>query len=228
MTSTVRTIATPHGDGQIITDRSRHPIATLLVNHGAGAGPASADLEALAQALPGQGVSVLRFVQPWKVAGKRVAPGAATLDAGMVAAADATRVRTPLVIGGRSAGARVAVRTAKRLGAVGALCLAFPLHPPGRPDRSRLEELEGSRVPTLVVQGERDAFGAPEEFPELQDLAVVPGADHGFSVAKRGEVTQEEALGVLVEATLEWVTREIVGNQPSRRDVVQGGSGTNR
>ena len=68
-------------------------------------------------------------------------------------------------------------------------------------------------MPTLVVQGERDTFGTPEEFPDDVDLTVVPGADHGFKVPKRGEVTQEEALQIIVEATLEWVVREVAGNR---------------
>jgi predicted alpha/beta-hydrolase family hydrolase len=149
------------------------------------------------------------------VAGKKIAPRPAVLDECLVAASDKLRVRTPLVVGGRSAGARSAARTARRLGASGVLALAFPLHPPGKPERSRLDELEESGLPTLVVQGERDPFGTPEEFPPHHDLTVVPGADHGFKVPKRGEVSQEEALAIIVEATLEWVVREVVGNRSS-------------
>jgi hypothetical protein len=137
------------------------------------------------------------------------------LDECFVAAADKLRVRTPLVAGGRSAGARSAARTAKRLGAAGLLALAFPLHPPGKPERSRLEELESVDVPLLVIQGEKDAFGTPEEFPDHHDLTVVPGADHGFKVPKRGVLSEEEALAIIVEATLEWVVREVVGNRRS-------------
>jgi uncharacterized protein len=119
------------------------------------------------------------------------------------------RPQTPLVVGGRSAGARVACRTARHLGASGCLALAFPLAPPGNPGKSRLGELTAAGVPTLVVQGDRDAFGAPDAFPSSVDLAVVPGADHGFATLKRGDLSQEEALAVLVEAVLEWVTREV-------------------
>ncbi|MGA8256513.1 MAG: alpha/beta family hydrolase, partial [Nocardioides sp.] len=110
------------------------------------------------------------------------------------------------------AGARSAARTAKQLGAIGCLALAFPLHPPGRPDKSRLPELRGAKVPTLVVQGERDTMGLPEEFPSNVELVVVPGADHGFKVPARGPVSQDEALEILVESTLEWIVREVVGN----------------
>lgn len=211
--STVRVVRTPHGDARLVGDRSRHPVATLLLNHGAGGGVGAPDLEALAKALPRQGISVIRLEQPWQVAGRRLASRPAILDECLVAAANSTRVRTPLIVGGRSAGARAAARCAETLGASGCLALAFPLHPPGKPDSSRLAELDGVRLPTLVIQGERDPFGHPEEFPPRHDLTVVPGADHGFSVPKRGAITGEEALGIIVEAALEWIVREVVGNR---------------
>jgi predicted alpha/beta-hydrolase family hydrolase len=209
--STELRVETPHGVGRLVTDRSRTPIATLLLNHGAGNGIESRDLEALARHLPRNGISVVRFEQPWRVAGRKVATPPATLDAALVAAYDKLRIRTPLVIGGRSAGARSAARCAKDLGAVGCLALAFPLHPPGRPEKSRLHELRGARVPTLVIQGEKDTMGRPESFPPEMDLCVVPEADHGFKVPKRASITQEEAMEIVVESTLEWIVREIVG-----------------
>ncbi len=211
----VSTVATPHGDARLLRDRARSPIATLLLGHGAGGGPESRDLAALAEALPAQGINVVRLDQPWHVAGRRVAPRPAVLDECLLAAARHVRPRTPLVVGGRSAGARSAARCAQRLGAAAYLALAFPLHPPGKPERSRLDELEGVRLPTLVVQGEKDSFGRPEEFPSDVDLTVVPGADHGFKVAKRGPVGQDDALAIVVEATLEWVVREVAGNRPA-------------
>jgi len=75
-----------------------------------------------------------------------------------------------------------------------------------------VDELTGAGVPTLVVQGERDPFGLPEEFPEGTDLAVVPAADHGLKVAARGPLSQVEALEVVVEAVLQWLVREVAGN----------------
>lgn len=208
-----RTVDTPHGPGRLITHQASHPVASLLLSHGAGNGVETADLQALAQRLPRQGVSVVLFEQPWKVAGRKVATPPTTLDDGLTAAASAMRMRVPLVVGGRSAGARSAARCARALGASGCLAVSFPLHPPGRPEKSRVDELLGARLPTLVVQGERDAMGRPEEFPPGTDLAVVPGADHGMKVAKTAGVTQEEALGILVEAVLEWTVREVVGNK---------------
>ncbi|MGN6132793.1 MAG: alpha/beta hydrolase family protein [Nocardioidaceae bacterium] len=209
----IQTVPTKHGEARIHRDRSRHPVATLLLGHGAGGGVDSPDLECLAAALPRQGVSVVRIEQPWHVAGKKIAPRPEVLDEAFVDASNRLRVRTPLVVGGRSAGARSAARTARELGASGCLALAFPLHPPGKPERSRLDELEAVAVPTLVVQGERDPFGRPDEFPADRELTVVPEADHAFKVPKRGAVTQEEALAIIVEATLEFIVRDVVGNR---------------
>ncbi|MGB0101758.1 MAG: alpha/beta family hydrolase [Nocardioides sp.] len=213
MSQTERRIETPHGEARLVTSRARSAHATLLVSHGAGVGIDTADLEALAQHLPRHGITVVRLEQPWRVAGRKVATAPPTLDAGLTAAANQLRVRTPLIVGGRSAGARSAARCARHLGASGCLALAFPLHPPGRPEKSRLHELRAARVPTLVIQGERDSMGRPEEFPQELDLAVVPGGDHSFKVPKSGEITQAEALEIIVESTLEWVTREVAGNE---------------
>jgi uncharacterized protein len=213
MSTQVSSVETPYGEARLHRDRSHHPIATLLLGHGAGGGVDSADLVTLANELPRQGISVVRVEQPWKVAGKRVAARPEVLDRCFVAAAGALRARTPLVVGGRSAGARSAARTAHELGAAAYLALAFPLHPPGKPERSRLDELEAVHLPTLVVQGERDPFGTPEEFPDRFDMTVVPGGDHGFKVPKSGPVSQDDALAIVVEATLEWVVREVSGNR---------------
>lgn len=215
----VRTVATPHGDARLHLDRSRHPVATLVLGHGAGGGPEAPDLAALGHELPREGVTVIRLEQPWRVAGRRVAPAPTILDAGLVAVVDQLRPRTPLILGGRSAGARSAARQAHHLGASGVLALAFPLHPPGRPDASRVEELTAVRVPTLVIQGESDPFGRPEEFPPLTQVVVVPGGDHSFGVPKRGELSSADALGIIVEATLEFVVREVVGNRGRPRSV---------
>lgn len=211
--STTRTIGTPHGDARVEVHRASHPVATVLLTHGAGGGIEAQDLQALAADLPRQGITVELLEMPWRVAGRRMAPRPPVLDECLVAVASALRPRTPRVVGGRSAGARAAARCAQALGAEGCLALAYPLHPPGRPERSRVAELEGAGVSTLVVQGERDPFGRPEEFPEDVDLTVVPSADHSFRVPRRGELAQTDALAIIVEATLEWVVREIVGNR---------------
>jgi uncharacterized protein len=207
-----RPVPTPYGEGRLDVYVARGATATLLLSHGAGHGVEARDLAALAADLPRQGVSVALFEQPWRVAGKKIASPPPTLDVGLQAAVGALRTRTPLVVGGRSTGARSAARCASGVGAVGCLALAFPLHPPGRPEKSRVDELTGAGVPTLVVQGERDSMGLPDEFPEGTDLTVVPAADHGLRVAAKGPLSQAEALTLVVEATLEWLVREVMGN----------------
>jgi hypothetical protein len=205
----VRTIPTPYGDARLYADRAKRPAATLVLGHGAGKGADTPDLAALARALPRQEISVFRIEQPWVVAGRKVASRPEALDAATVACLNAVRVRTPIVLGGRSAGARVACRLARRMGAVGCLALAFPLHPPGRPESSRIGELADVGVPAFVVQGERDTFGAPDEFPEWVELTVIPDADHSFRVPKRAALSQDETHDLIVEAVVEWVTARV-------------------
>lgn len=206
-------VPTAFGPGRMTTYRARKPVATLLLSHGAGGGIEARDLQALAAALPRQGVTVMLFEQPWRVAGRRIATPPPTLDGALQAAVRRLRGNLPLVLGGRSAGARSAARCADSLGAAGCLALAFPLHPPGKPEKSRVHELEQVQVPLLVIQGERDAMGRPEAFPADVDLCVVPAADHGLKVPARGPVSQDEAMEIVVEATLEWLVREVIGNQ---------------
>jgi len=212
--SDLRSVDTPHGEARLDVRRARSPFVTLLLSHGAGGGTGARDLQALAKRLPAQGASVILLEQPWRVAGRKVATPPPTLDAALAAAARTLRIRTPLVVGGRSAGARSAARSAATLGAAGCLALSFPLHPPGRPEKSRLSELRDAGVPTLVVQGEQDTMGRPEEFPgdlDHVDFAVVPGADHGLRVPRSAGLSDAEAMEIVVESTLEWLVREIAG-----------------
>ncbi|MEV6787997.1 alpha/beta family hydrolase, partial [Streptomyces sp. NPDC051098] len=107
-----------------------------------------------------------------------------------------------------SAGARVACRTARELGAVAVLALSFPLHPPGRPEKSRAAELLGAGVPTLVVQGGNDPFGRPREFPDgAYELVEVEQADHGFAVAKSAKIAEEETVTTITDAVRAWLGR---------------------
>ncbi|GAB3950103.1 hypothetical protein GCM10029976_084250 [Kribbella albertanoniae] len=206
-----RIVGTPHGEARIVAHRARRPVATLALGHGAGGGIEAPDLAALAARLPKQDINVFLIEQPWKRAGKKLAPALKILDEAWIAIVGQLRIRTPLVIGGRSAGARVACRTASSLGASGVLALAFPLHAPGKPEKSRVAELQGAGLPTFVVQGERDTFGTPDEFPPLTEMAVVPDADHSFKVPKKAELSQDESYDLLVEAVFEWVVREVSG-----------------
>ncbi|MEU9036721.1 alpha/beta family hydrolase [Streptomyces sp. NPDC048352] len=211
MTPRTESVDTPAGEARITWHAARSARLVLALGHGAGGGIEARDLQALAAALPARDVTVALVEQPWRVAGKKVAAAPKVLDEGWRALWPALeRPGQPVVAGGRSAGARVACRTAAALGAAGVLALAFPLHPPGRPERSRAAELLGAGLPTLVVQGGRDPFGRPGEFPEgAYELAEVPFGDHGFAVPKKAGPTQEEALAVITGAVAPWLARLI-------------------
>ncbi|GAA3501105.1 hypothetical protein GCM10019016_082120 [Streptomyces prasinosporus] len=204
---TTETITTDAGDARVTWHRApRGARLVLALGHGAGGGIEARDLQALAAVLPAHGVSVALVEQPWRVAGKKVAPAPKTLDTGWRGVWPAlTAPGLPVIAGGRSAGARVACRTAGELGARAVLALSFPLHPPGRPERSRADELLGAGAPTLVVQGGNDPFGRPEEFPAgTYELVGVPHGDHGFAVPGRAGITQEEAVAVVTDAVVRW------------------------
>ncbi len=136
------------------------------------------DLAAVTEAALSEEFSVALVEQPYRVRGRRAPAPAGQLDAAWIAVVDHLRADElnglELVVGGRSLGARVACRTVEQTGAVAVLCLAFPLHPPGRPDRTRLPELEAVKVPVLVVQGEQDPFGMPPAGPQ-RTVAKVRG-----------------------------------------------------
>lgn len=165
--------------------------AALVLGHGAGGGVGSADLVAATSAARSQGVTVVLVEQPYRVAGRRSPAPARQLDAAWIAVVTQLQKDAisglALISGGRSSGARVACRTAGELGAAAVLCLAFPLHAPGRgddPSKSRLPELEAVTVPTLVVQGESDPFGRPPEGRERR-VMLVPG---GHSLSNKSAV----------------------------------------
>ncbi|MEU8982057.1 alpha/beta family hydrolase [Streptomyces sp. NPDC058467] len=200
------TVETDAGTARVTWHAAEKARLVLAVGHGAGGGVEARDLQALAAVLPGHGVSVALVEQPWRVAGKKVAPAPKTLDVGWRGVWPAlAKPGLPVVSGGRSAGARVACRTAGELGAVAVLALSFPLHPPGKPEKSRADELLGAGVPTLVVQGGNDPFGKPEEFPKgAYELIEVPYGDHGFAVPKRAPIGQDEALTIITDGVVKW------------------------
>lgn len=195
MSVVVRDIDTPVGPARAHVERARAARGVLVLGHGAGGGIQAPDLVGL-RAVVDDGWSYVRIEQPWRVAGKRVAPRPATLDQAWLPIVQSLRsgrsaLRGTLVVGGRSAGARVACRTAAKLEADAVLALSFPLHPPGRPESSRAGELDGvcaAGLPLLIVTGERDPFGRPQEvrdaIREANDDAArvvgVPG-DHSFT-----------------------------------------------
>jgi hypothetical protein len=171
-------VDTPHGPARVHLHAAAAPAGALVLGHGAGGGVTARDLVAAAKAAQEASVSVALVEQPYHVAGRRSPAPAAQLDAAWVAVVEHLRAGPlgdlPLVAGGRSSGARVACRTAEQTGAAAVLCLAFPVHPPGRPEKTRLEELDAVDVPVLVVQGASDPFGMPPAAAG-REVVTVPG-----------------------------------------------------
>ena len=194
---TVLDIDTPHGPARAHMHPAAEPKGALVLGHGAGGGVAARDLVNAADVAGELGFSAALVEQPYRVAGRKSAAPPAQLDAAwraVVAALQAGPLAgLPLVTGGRSAGARVACRTAADTGAAGVLCLAFPLHPPGRPEKTRLSELEAVSVPVLIVQGVSDPFGMPPEGPDRTVVQV------------RGNHSLSSDAAALATAIEEWL-----------------------
>lgn len=176
VTESVREIETPGGIGRAHVSRPVGATGTVIVSHGAGGGLKALDLEVARESTLAHGWAFVLIEQPWLVAGRKVAGPPKTLDAAWVPMVQALmsgrgKLPRPLIVGGRSAGARVACRTAADLGAHGALLLSFPLHPPGQPHKSRAPELALAPDPSVIVQGSADPFGTREEF----DGVMPPG-----------------------------------------------------
>ena len=195
---TVREVETPQGPARVHVWRPRGARGAVVLGHGAGGGLGALDLTVARQVLVGAGWCVALVEQPWLVAGREVAGRPPTLDAAWVPVVETLltgrgRLPRPLVVGGRSAGARVACRTAAEVRADAGLLLSFPLHLPGRPDRLRADELALAPDPTWVVQGSADTFGTPEEvrphLPVGAALVEVPGA-HSFPTRSRAALVE--------------------------------------
>ena len=162
-------VDTPHGPARVHLQPAPGAAGALVLGHGAGGGVGAPDLIAATRAAIDAGFGVALVEQPYRVAGRKSQAPAGQLDTAWTAVVERLAADElgglPLVTGGRSAGARVACRTAAETNAVAVLCLAFPVHPPGKPEKTRLDELDAVRVPVLVVQGESDPFGMPPEAP---------------------------------------------------------------
>jgi predicted alpha/beta-hydrolase family hydrolase len=205
-------IDTPFGTANAHLNSAAEPRAALVLGHGAGGGVQAKDLVAVAGIAHSVGMSVALVEQPYRVAGRRAPAPAHQLDAAWTAVIDHLLAGElhglPLVVGGRSAGARVACRTAEAVGAIGVLCLAFPLQPPRRsgatPAPSRLPELDAVTVPTLVVQGTRDQFGIP---PATESRTVVQVA---------GDHSLRTDLGAVDEAVQRWLLRVVLDSHATR------------
>jgi predicted alpha/beta-hydrolase family hydrolase len=193
-------IETPHGPARAHVQAVESPVAALVLGHGAGGGVESPDLVGAATAARGAGIGVVLVEQPYRVAGRRSPAPAAQLDAAWIAVVSHLRRGPlrglPVITGGRSSGARVACRTAAETASVAVLCLAFPLHPPGRPEKSRLDELDAVQVPTLVVQGENDPFGNPPPGP-ARTVTRIPGT-HSLRNS-----------GAVAAAVSDWLAKQI-------------------
>ena len=194
---TVVEIETPHGPARAHVTRVRGAAGAILLGHGAGGGVTAPDLVAAAEVAQAAKFSVALVVQPYRVAGRRSPAPAPQLDAAWIAVVAHLRSKAlkgvPIVCGGRSSGARVACRTAADTGAVAVLCLAFPLHPPGRPAVTRQDELDAVTVPVLIVQGASDPFGMPASGPSRTVVTVV------------GNHSLRSGLGALRTAVREWL-----------------------
>jgi predicted alpha/beta-hydrolase family hydrolase len=188
-------VPTPHGPARITHHHADDPRAVLLLGHGAGGGVGAPDLVAATATAVAAGVSVVLVEQPYRVAGRRAPAPAGQLDTAWLAVVEHVRDGLPLLFGGRSSGARVACRTAGEGGAVGVLCLAFPVAPPRTPEKHRLAELAAPTVPVLVVQGGRDPFGVPDPAPGRE--VVVLRGDHSLKSDRPG----------LVAALTTWLAR---------------------
>jgi predicted alpha/beta-hydrolase family hydrolase len=180
---TVVALDTPQGGARVHLHPAAHPIAALVLGHGAGGGVAARDLTAATKVAVDAGVSVALVEQPYRVLGRRSPPRAPVLDAAWTSIVQQLRAEgplagLPLIVGGRSSGARVACRTAAATGAIAVLCLAFPLVAPS--GVSRQEELDAAGVSVLVVQGASDRFGIPGPDPERSRSVVVVRGDHGL------------------------------------------------
>ena len=199
---TVLELDTPHGPARAHLHGADEPRAALVLGHGAAGGVEAPDLVAARDAALSERITVALIEQPYRVAGRRSPARAPQLDAAWIAVVEHLRANElaglPLITGGRSMGARVACRTVEETDAVAVLCLAFPLEPPrraGKPPQSRLPELDAVRVPTLVVQGERDRFGMPPP-GRFREVVKVPG-DHNLKAD----------LEAVAEAVRRWLSR---------------------
>jgi predicted alpha/beta-hydrolase family hydrolase len=199
-------IETPHGPARVHLREVDGAVAGLALGHGAAGGVGTPDLTVATEVANQAGISVALVEQPYVVAGRRSPAPAKQLDAAWRAVIEGLRAGPleglPLIVGGRSAGARVACRTVADVDAMAVLCLAFPVHPPGKgddPTKSRLSELDAVEVPTLVVQGESDPFGMPPGGPR-RTVVKVPG-NHSLKDTDAVAAALSDWLPTVIQAT---------------------------
>lgn len=202
------------GSGVALVDLSAplNPRTLVVLGHGAGGDSHAAVLVGVRDALVSVGAAVALVDQPYRVAGRRTPDRAERLDEAMLTVVAALQGRVggvPLVLGGKSSGARVGSRIARPAGAVAVVALGFPLVPPGRPDRSRAGELDAG-CPVLVVQGSRDTFGTPAAVRAAAgglpvDVHEITGGDHSFAARRSDGRTTADSLAEVASTVTHWV-----------------------
>ncbi len=210
-------MATPHGPAGAWLDPptdGRPPRATVMLLHGAGSGSDVPVLVDLAAGLAAAGFLAVRLEQAHRVAGRRAPPPVVQLDAVVLAAVAGLRSPgLPLLLVGRSTGARVACRVAPSAGAVAVCALGYPLTTPR--GASRAAELAGAGVPVLVVEGSRDGFGTPDELDALGLPGVtvhgISGADHAYDTRRRDGRPPGDALREVVQVATRWLVQVLDG-----------------
>lgn len=199
----------------ILNKPAGKPSAHFVFTHGAGAPMDTPFMDAIADGVAGSGILVSRFEFPYmarrRVDGKRGGPGSPkVLLQTWRDVIKETAGGIPLFIGGKSMGGRIASMVADEDGVSGVICLGYPFHPPGRPEKLRTEHLETIPVPTLIVQGERDPFGTPEDvagYALSKKIRVVwvPDGDHSLKPRKKSGYTEEGNLSFAVEAIIGFI-----------------------
>jgi hypothetical protein len=187
----------------------------VVLAHGAGAPMDSPFMQRMAQGLAGNGLCVVRFeflyMKRRRTGGRSGAPDPPHVLQGRWMAVIGHLGRPErLVIGGKSLGGRIASTIADEAGVAGLVCLGYPFHPPGRPEKLRTAHLLGLRTPTRIVQGTRDPFGTPDEIgrydlsPSIRTTFLEDG-DHSFKPRVRSGRTLEQNLEEAIAAVTEFV-----------------------
>ena len=195
--------------GTMLADGPADAPLSVLLAHGAGAGMDHPFMATVAAGLAARGWRVLRFEFPYmqqrRLTGRQRGPDTpARLEACLRSAVAAAGPPERLVLAGKSMGGRVASMFVDDLGCRGLLCLGYPFHPPGRPDKLRTAHLLELRTPALILQGERDPFGTREQvagygLPAGINLAWIPDGDHGLKPRKRSGHSEEGNLALAVQ-----------------------------
>lgn len=229
---TITTVETPDGVGELAVSEADDQAAVLLLGHGAGGDIDGWDLDLLAHRLPALGVTVVRFRQPYRVAGRRIFNSKPGLDrAWAVALAEVSSrwPELPVFTGGHSAGARTACRGFGH-GQRGLVLLSFPLHPPGKPDQAKAEDVGAAAGPAVVVQGSKDGFGTAAEVRLAlatvgrDDVRVVELPEAGHSMIATAGTTPDQMVErerLLIWSVAAFIEQTLSGASTSSANGIQ-------